>query len=219
MSNNINRIVFCFVSSLRGSLIDTGDVSIVQQYSDEQLMRMIMEKQSSALEEMYDRYAKLVYSFAMKTNTDNQFAKEVVQLVFTRLWTTERGYDARKGLFVNWLLTITRNIAIDQLRKLRKQPTLVPYEQSAWEALPDHLQLLPEAAVSRKWLKQNIEQAYDHLSDSQVRLIHSLYWEGYSLSEIAERNAEPLGTVKSRLHQALKILRKHLSSLREEGIE
>lgn len=192
---------------------------MVQQYSDEQLMRMIMEKHSSALEEMYDRYAKLVYSFAMKSNTDVQFAKEVVQLVFTRLWTTERGYDAQKGLFVNWLLTITRNIAIDQLRILRKQPAVVPFESSAWEALPDHLQVQPETVVSRNWLKQVIEQAYRFLSNSQVQLIQAFYWEGYTLSEIAELNNEPIGTVKSRLHQTLKILRRHLEAVREEGIE
>ncbi|TMV49060.1 sigma-70 family RNA polymerase sigma factor [Paenibacillus mesophilus] len=193
----------------------------MRQYSDEQLMRMIMDKDSGALEEMYDRYARLVYSFAMKTNKDTQdaqFAKDVVQLVFTRLWTTEIGYDAQKGLFVNWLLTITRNIAIDQLRKLKKHAAVVPFEPSAWEQLPDHMQPQPEEVVSRKWLKQSIEHAYRHLSDSQVSLIQSFYWEGYTLSEIADRNREPIGTVKSRLHQTLKILRKHMESVREEGI-
>ncbi|CAG7644462.1 sigma-70 family RNA polymerase sigma factor [Paenibacillus allorhizosphaerae] len=191
----------------------------MQQFSDEQLMRMIMEKQSTALEEMYDRYAKLVYSFAMKANRDTQFAKEVVQLVFTRLWTTTKGYDPQKGQFVNWLLTVTRNISIDQLRKLRKQAAVVPYEPSAWERLPDHPHEHPEEIVSRKWRKQHIELAYRYLSDSQVRLIQALYWEGYTLSEIAEQSGEPLGTVKSRLHQTLKILRKHLGPARGEGFE
>lgn len=194
----------------------------MRQYSDEQLMRMIMDKHGGALEEMYDRYAKLVYSFAMKTckdTRDAQFAKEIVQLVFTRLWTTEIGYDSQRGLFVNWLLTITRNIAIDQLRKQKKHAAVVPFEPSVWERLPDHLQLQPEEIVSRKWLKQRIEQAYRYLSDSQTSLIQAFYWEGYTLSEIADRNGEPLGTVKSRLHQTLKILRKHMISAGEEGIE
>ncbi|TBL78213.1 RNA polymerase sigma factor [Paenibacillus thalictri] len=191
----------------------------MQQYSDEQLMRMILNKQSDALETMYDRYARLVYSFAIKTCKDQQLAKEIVQLVFTRLWTTEKGYDAAKGLFINWLLTITRNICIDQLRKLRRQPHIVPIETSVWEKLQEKSLIRPEEAASRRWLKEHIEKAYEHLSDSQVRLIRSFYWEGYTLSEIAEHNQEPLGTVKSRLHQALKILRKHLAPLREEGVE
>jgi RNA polymerase sigma-70 factor (ECF subfamily) len=191
----------------------------VQHYTDEQLMRIIKEKQAPALEEMYNRYAKLVYSFALKTKRDPQFAKEVVQLVFTRLWTTESRFDSTKGLFVNWLLTITRNIAIDQLRKLRKDSAVVLFEPSSWEQLlgesPNH----PDKLLDRKWLKQRIERAYTYLSEAQIKLIRSFYWDGYTLSEIAERNREPLGTVKSRLHQALKILRKQLAQLREEENE
>ncbi|MDF2720615.1 MAG: sigma-70 family polymerase sigma factor [Paenibacillus sp.] len=194
----------------------------MRQYSDEQLMKLIAEKESGALEEMYNRYARLVYSFAMKTSKssqDTQFAKEIVQLVFTRLWTTEAGFNPQKGLFVNWLLTITRNMTIDQLRKMRKYPPVVPFEPLAWEQLPDQSMQQPEEVVSRKWLKQSIEHAYQYLSESQVSLIQSFYWEGLTLSEIADRNREPLGTVKSRLHQSLKILRKHMASVKEEGIE
>ncbi|MFK7697709.1 RNA polymerase sigma factor [Paenibacillus sp. HJGM_3] len=191
----------------------------MQPYSDEQLMRMVRDKQGEALEMLYDRYAKLVYSFAMKSTPDAQLAKEVVQLVFTRLWTTESGYDAKKGLFVNWLLTITRNIVIDQLRQARNQPAVVPFEPSAWESLPDHLQLHPEAAVSRTWLKERLAEASRALTDRQLQLIRWLYWEGYTLSEIAERSGEPLGTIKNRLHQALKLLRKQMASVREEVIE
>lgn len=178
-----------------------------------------MAKQSEALEEMYDRYAKLVYSFAMKTNSDGQFANEIVQLVFTRLWTTEVGYDSRRGLFVNWLLTITRNIAIDQLRKLKKHEAVMPLEPHVWELVPDDPKRHPEEIATRNWMKRHIEEAYRHLSESQIRLIQDFYWEGYTLSEIAERYREPLGTVKSRLHQTLKILRKHLAPAGGEGIE
>ncbi|WP_028549474.1 sigma-70 family RNA polymerase sigma factor [Paenibacillus sp. UNC451MF] len=191
----------------------------MRQYTDEQLMHMVMEKRSGALEELYDRYAKLVYSFAMKTNSDAGFAKDIVQLVFTRLWTTEVGYDPRRGLFVNWLLTITRNMAIDQMRKLRKHEAAMPFEPSIWEQIPDDPQHHPEEIASRNWLKHHIKEAYRYLSESQISLLQAFYWEGYTLSEIAERNREPLGTVKSRLHQALKILRKHLAPEREEGIE
>jgi RNA polymerase sigma-70 factor (ECF subfamily) len=182
-------------------------------------MRMVMEKRGKALEELYDRYAKLVYSFAMKTHGDAGFAKDVVQLVFTRLWTTEVGYDPRRGLFVNWLLTITRNIAIDHLRKLKKHEAVMPLEPADWELIPDDPDRHPERVASRKWLKERIEEAYRHLSDSQVSLLQSFYCEGYTLSEIADRNGEPLGTVKSRLHQTLKILRRHLAPAGEEGIE
>jgi RNA polymerase sigma factor (sigma-70 family) len=192
----------------------------VQPYPDEQLMQLIQEKQSFALRILYDRYMRLVYSFAVKSGagSDAQFAQDIVQLVFTRIWTMNKNYDASKGQFVNWLITVTRNITIDQLRKQRKQELLVPFENETAElqlaALYDNDKLQDE--VSRRLLKQQIEGAYRYLTENQVQLIRNFYWQGYTLSEIADLNGEPLGTVKSRLHQALKILRKHLTADGEE---
>ncbi|TDF96616.1 sigma-70 family RNA polymerase sigma factor [Paenibacillus piri] len=192
----------------------------MQQYSDEQLMQQIKEKQSAALRILYDRYVRLVYSFVLKSGAggDPQFVQDIVQLVFTRIWTTETGYDPGKGQFVNWLITVTRNITIDQLRKRRKQERLVPFDNESTEAeLADYYrQDMLQDAVSRMMLKQQIEAAYRFLSNSQVQLIRDFYWDGYTLNEIAERNGEPLGTVKSRLHQALKTLRKQLKPDGEE---
>nr|WP_312024155.1 sigma-70 family RNA polymerase sigma factor [Bhargavaea beijingensis] len=83
-------------------------------------MKLIKEKKSSALEEIYDRYIKLIYGFTFKfMNGNEESTKEVVQLVFLRLWTTKSGYDSEKGSFVNWILTINRNICIDYIRKER----------------------------------------------------------------------------------------------------
>jgi RNA polymerase sigma factor (sigma-70 family) len=186
----------------------------VQPYADEQLMQLIKDKQSFALRILYDRYVRLVYSFAVKSGAGNDasFAQDVVQLVFTKIWTTDKGYDPSKGHFVNWLITVTRNITIDQLRKQRKQELLVSFDQDSVEI--DYLSMNTkdelQEVVSRKLLKQEIESAYKYLTDNQVLLLRDFYWEGYTLSEIANRNGEPLGTVKSRLHQTLKMLRKHL---------
>ncbi|NHN28564.1 sigma-70 family RNA polymerase sigma factor [Paenibacillus sp. S3N08] len=178
-------------------------------------MQLIKDKQSFALRILYDRYVRLVYSYAVKSGagSDASFAQDVVQLVFTRIWTTDKGYDPSKGHFVNWLITVTRNITIDQLRKQRKQELLVSFDQGIAELEQTSLNARNELqeVVSRKLLKQEIEAAYRYLTVNQVLLIRLFYWEGYTLSEIADRNREPLGTVKSRLHQALKMLRKHLT--------
>lgn len=183
--------------------------------TDAELMKLVLGKHQPALEELYDRYAKLVYSFALKSLKEEQAAREIVQLVFTRLWTTEKGYDASKGGYVNWIITVTRNITIDYLRKKRRLEQVVQFEPREWEQslvsdAPD-----PESVISRKWIGEQIHEAYVHLSESQIQLIDMMYWQGYSLSEIATQTNEPVGTIKSRLHQCLKILRKHLTSLRE----
>ncbi|ULL17524.1 sigma-70 family RNA polymerase sigma factor [Paenibacillus sp. H1-7] len=189
----------------------------MQTYTDEQLMQLIREKHSFALRMLYDRYVRLVYSFAVKSGVDAQLAHDIVQQVFTRIWVTEKGYDSGKGQFVNWLLTITRNMTIDHLRKQRNQQRFVSYEVITDSELgagrPENCL---QDTVSMRMLKDEIKSAYRYLSEKQIQLLRLFYWEGYTLSEIAESKGEPLGTVKNRLHQTLKTLRQHLKSYGEE---
>jgi RNA polymerase sigma-70 factor (ECF subfamily) len=195
---------------------NAGSAACVQKLTDEQLMEKVLDKNRPALEEIYDRYGKLVYSFAMKSTRNTQTSKEITQTVFIRLWTTERGYDANKGQFVSWLLTITRNITIDYIRKERKHTLTLPLESKHWNLSDEDDAGNPEHFVTRNSIKEQIRDAYRFLTDGQVHLLEMLYWKGYTLSEIAQLNQEPIGTVKSRLHQALKILRKKLYVIREE---
>lgn len=180
--------------------------------SDEELIELIVQNHRPALEELYDRYVKLVYSFSLKmTKGDTEKTKEIVQQVFLRLWTTKRTYRSAQGKFENWLLTITRNIAIDLIRKEQKHQVTVQLEPNEWGQMQDQQTEDVPQQVSRNLLKQQIQDAKQHLSEPQRRLINLLYWEGYSLSEIAELEQKPLGTIKSRLHQTLKKLRNYFS--------
>lgn len=183
----------------------------MQNKSDAELTRAVLNKQREALEELYDRYIRLVYSFALKATKNEGQARIIVQLVFTRLWTTEKGYDESKGNFVNWILTITRNCMIDEVRREKKHQVQIQWSPKRWEQVNDRDEKNnPESVVLSTEKKERIQNAFKWLSHSQVQLLQLLYWEGYSLSEIAELNKEPLGTIKSRLHQTLKLLRKHM---------
>src|SRR4051794_39925754 len=128
----------------------------MQNLSDMELMKLVLSKQSFALEQIYDRYAKLVYSFALKSTKDEAASRDIVQLVFTRLWTTERSYDSSKGHFINWLLTITRNITIDLIRKEKKHNVSMMMQWEQWEKIPDESLAGWEDMVSKEDLKQQI---------------------------------------------------------------
>ncbi|MFC5531938.1 RNA polymerase sigma factor [Cohnella yongneupensis] len=183
--------------------------------TDTDLMRQIREQRADALEQMYDRYSRLVYSFARRACAEETMAREVVQLVFTRLWTTRAEFDAGRGAFSNWLVTMTRNIAIDVMRRERRHQGALPIDAAVDRALDDEPGN-PETAALRRSSHSELVRASRVLSESQQRVIELLYWKGYTLQEIAEMGHEPIGTVKNRLHQALKTLRRHLQSLREE---
>jgi RNA polymerase sigma-70 factor (ECF subfamily) len=183
--------------------------------SDGELMRELREGRRDALTELYDRHARLVYSFATRLAGSESLAREIVQLVYTRLWTTKAEYDSSKGAFTSWLITMTRHIAIDVLRRERRHRNMVSIDEmneSVGSSLTDN----PEFVHERSDQQSAIATASRRLSVPQRRVIDMLYWKGYTLQEIAEMGGEPVGTVKNRLHQALKTLRRHLQGLREE---
>lgn len=179
----------------------------MEEKTDAALIKLVNKKHRPALEELYERYIKLIYSFVFKfCNGNEEAAKEMIQLVFLRLWTTKSSYDPSKGKFVNWLLTIVRNVCIDYIRKEKKHQ----YDRDGNKT--DRIMDLadPIDQIDENIKGNEIAQAKNKLSVSQKRLIDLLYWEGYSLTEIAKIENAPVGTIKSRLHQSLKQLKKHL---------
>lgn len=170
-------------------------------------MKLINRKHRPALEELYDRYIKLIYGFIYKfTNGNEEKTKDIVQLVFLRLWTTKSCYCLEKGSFINWILTVTRNVCVDYIRK---DSVHIQNNKQMDEGLPINI-ADPNNEIENSINFSEISKAKSKLSKPQKRLIDLLYWKGYSLTEIAEIENEPLGTIKSRLHQSLKKLRKHL---------
>lgn len=190
----------------------------MQEYSDYQLILMIKQKKQEALSELYDRYASLIYSFAWRALQQEEGAREVMQSVFVRIWTTEAEFDPNKGQFRNWIITITRNLAVDWLRKQRSlsNQSVSYYTAEKLERVAELAELSVESQVEKQLLKEQIKGMRAFLSQQQLQLLEHFYWQGYSLSELAAHYQEPLGTVKSRLHQTLKILRKHLLAGGEE---
>lgn len=184
----------------------------MQHLTDYELMLLVKLKRQEALSVLYDRFASLVYSYAFRAVRDEQAARDIVQSVFVRLWTTDSDYSEEKGKFANWLITITRNLTVDWLRKQRRESAgIVPYTSEQLARIPDDEDASPEASVERESLKGQIRVAYRHLTAPQIELLEHFYWQGFTLRELAARYGEPLGTVKNRLHQALKILRRHLA--------
>ncbi|WP_313235978.1 RNA polymerase sigma factor [Sporosarcina ureae] len=172
--------------------------------NDEELFRLVKVKNRNALEELYDRYGKLVYSYAYKfSNNQLEMSKEITQLVYLRLWTTQSHYTASKGKFINWLLTITRNICLDYVKKERRHKFMS--DDDSIEYIAD-----PKNKIDEHIDVQLIQNAKLKLTEKQRRLIDLLYWKGCTLKEIAKIEQEPLGTIKSRLHQTLKQLRLNL---------
>ncbi|GAX91419.1 RNA polymerase sigma factor [Effusibacillus lacus] len=183
--------------------------------SEAELLHSLRQGEGAALEALYDRYAALVYSLALQITREPSLAQEVVQDVFTKVWVAPELYHSERGRFSSWLLTITRNLSIDALRKrARKNRFSVMPPQMLYEALyelPDYT-----GSLEQRELAVVIQKCLNTLKPEQQSILQLTYWEGHALSEVAEMLNLPLGTVKSRLHSALKTLRIQMRAWKEE---
>ncbi len=186
----------------------------MKEMTDIELFLLVKSKNKEALEVLYDRYIKLLYSFVHKMCPDDQLTKDILQKIFIRLWTTESHYDATRGLFTSWLFTVARNITIDVIRSERKH-LLAAIDIDDRVTIKEDDSNNPEMRLLQSLKREEIHKSLKHLSQEQRSIITLTYWKGYTLSETAKLLNIPLGTVKSRLHQALKNLRYHFQQEEE----
>lgn len=174
--------------------------------SDLEVMTAMAQGQVNALGILYDRYARLVYSIAYKILENSEEAEDITQDVFLTLW-RRNTYDPKRGSLSSFLTTMTRSRAIDKIRskgaRLRVVQKLQGIVRS--EASPS---LLDQASVGER--SELIRGALSQLSESERQVLEIAYYEGLSQSEIAQRLAIPLGTVKTRSRQGLLKLRQTL---------
>jgi len=150
--------------------------------------------------ELYDRYSSVVYAVALRVLGDTGSAEDVLQEVFLQLWRNPSAFDAARGSLGSWLAVITRNRAIDSLRKRRPETDI---EDVVLSVSPD---LAGEAELARA--SQKVRGVMGAMTPVQRSALEMAYWEGMSHSEIANKTGEPLGTVKTRIRAGLMTLRK-----------
>ncbi|SDO55498.1 RNA polymerase sigma factor [Alkalicoccus daliensis] len=180
----------------------------MEKMEDTEVYGQILKKDKEALEQLYDKYEKLLFSFALKMVRSPESAEEVVQEVMMKLWRGSGGiYDEEKGKFSSWILTMTRNTSIDYLRKQnRRQEEEVHQEMELQDT-----QAPVEEIVEWKQQRERIKEAMTSLKQEQQHVIEMFYFKGYSQKMIADKINIPLGTVKGRIRLALKHLKSELA--------
>jgi RNA polymerase sigma-70 factor (ECF subfamily) len=185
---------------------------MIDARDEEQLMRMIASRDASALERLYDRYEKTVYAFAYRFAGEAMLAEEIVQELFMRIWNHAERYDVSQGKLTTWMFAITRNIAIDQLRKRQNRTAAQTSESVELDQLADEGES-PEEQFDRKWVGEEVKAAVRQLSGDQRQVLELVYYQGFTHQEVSERQGIPLGTVKSRIRLAMKQLKDRLGDL------
>jgi RNA polymerase sigma-70 factor (ECF subfamily) len=145
--------------------------------------------------------------FALTLTRDNESAGDLLQETLLRALVNKDKYNVGTNIKA-WLYTIMRNIFINDYRKTKKY-TIVK-DDSPNEVLINSRQAIvsnaAETGMALKDIQQNIQQLPVIFKDPFL-----LYFEGYKYNEIASLYREPLGTIKSRIHFARKLLKQQLS--------
>jgi RNA polymerase sigma-70 factor (ECF subfamily) len=172
---------------------------------DQKIAKRLQQRDPNAMAELYDKYAGLLYSVILRAVANQSTAEDLVQETFLRIWNRIHTFDIERGRLEGWMVTIARNRAIDYLRSLRSQPgesttSLEDLEHSG-------LFVTRETEAERLTRKKAVGVALSSLNESQREVLELTHFQGLTQTEIAEKLNKPLGTVKSLIRSALKLLR------------
>jgi RNA polymerase sigma factor (sigma-70 family) len=175
-------------------------------YTEEELVAALKRRDNQAFAFLYDNYSGALYSIIRQIITDNnELAGDVLQEVFINIWRKIESYDQTKGRLFTWMLNIARNASIDTLRSKSYQNAQKNQE------LPDNVY----KGASNQTTQQNIDniglkKVLEKLKPEHRVLVELAYFKGFTHEEIAEMMTIPLGTVKTRIRNALLQLREYL---------
>lgn len=176
---------------------------------DAELAARLKRRDPNAMADLYDRYGRLVYSLIFRVVRDTGIAEDLTQETFLRVWNRVHGFDTDKGALGPWVLTVARNRAIDYVRSVDSRMKQGALELEVLERPAAFADLERDIVNSDR--ARRLRAAFSRLSPNQQMVIELAYFEGLSQTEMAERTRQPLGTVKTWVRSALKVLRDELA--------
>jgi RNA polymerase sigma-70 factor (ECF subfamily) len=192
----------------------------LSEVSDADLITLVTRGDQDALGVLYERYSRAVYSFSLRIVGDAQVAEEILQEVFVRAWQQGGSFQAARGSLITWLLSITHNLSIDEVRRRKRRPQKADAEEpeTILASLPDEGSDVEEE-VWLSSLRVSIQDALQQLPAAQREAIELAYFQGLTQREIAEVLGEPLGTIKTRMRLGMLKLREQLGPVVSEQAE
>jgi RNA polymerase sigma-70 factor (ECF subfamily) len=149
-------------------------------------------------------HGRMLRGFLREALRDPEAAEDVLQQVLLEAWQRSPDYDPTRASLPTWLLTIARSRAIDQLRRRIPEPV----DPSAIATVGDPVASDQITAVQDRW---RVAGLLATLPRDEARMLALRFYRGLSQREIADLTGIPLGTVKTRMVQALERLRAELN--------
>jgi len=179
----------------------------VHTYTEDQLVALLKAQSREAFNYLYDNYSPVLFGVIKRIVHDDETAQDVLQDAFVKIWNNIAQYDASKGRMYTWMINVTRNAAIDKLRS--KGEVMKSKIQTGEENVDRVAQgLRTEVHTDTIGLKNLV----GGLKPEYQTIVHLAYFKGFTLDEISKTLEIPLGTVKTRMRHAIKLLRENFSN-------
>jgi RNA polymerase sigma-70 factor, ECF subfamily len=173
------------------------------------LIQQVAKQDRDAFSQLYDRFSTLVFTLAMRMLKARSDAEDLLQEVFVQVWRQAQNYSAERGSPEAWIVNIARSRAIDKIRSIRRmQKSFVLTDDPARAESPENV----ESSSVESETRLAMNSALANLPDMQRKVLELAYFDGLTQSEIADRLAEPLGTVKTRMRSGIQKLREILGT-------
>ena len=173
------------------------------------LIQRVANQDREAFGQFYERFSTLVFTLAMRMLKTRSDAEDLLQEVFVQVWREAQGYSAERGSPEAWIINIARSRAIDKIRSIRRmEKSFVLTDDPARAESGKNV----ESSAAESETRLTMNAALANLPETQRRVLELAYFDGLTQTEIAQRLAEPLGTVKTRIRSGIQRLREIVSS-------
>jgi RNA polymerase sigma-70 factor (ECF subfamily) len=173
--------------------------------SDEELVRAIRRGEARAFDELYGRYERRLFGYLLRILRDRALAEDLFQDVFLEVLKRQEGPEFEPGRFAGWLFTVARNRALGHLRSTERQKSAL-----AEAELESPRPASPDETHDRKTQLEAMVAALATLSEPHQDALLLKEVGGLTYRQIAAVQDVPEGTAKSRLHFAIKAIRRAL---------
>lgn len=184
----------------------------LQQYSDQDLVKLYLDGEESVLEELLRRHKSKIYTSIYLLVKDQYLAEDIFQDTFIKVINTLRsGRYNEEGKFLPWVMRIAHNLVIDYFRKEKRAPVITSADGTDVLNL---IQIYEESAEERMLREQSytdLRATIHLLPDEQKEVLIMRHYAGLSFKDIAELTDVSINTALGRMRYALSNLRKMMN--------
>ena len=176
--------------------------------SEQEIVALLLKQDEKGFNYLYDNYAGAIYGIITKVVSEKDYADEIIQDVFVKIWKNIVQFDPEKGRLYTWMINLARNTAIDYVRSKGYQ------NQQKNQTIPEFVNESEQYATTLNVDHIGMKDILAQLKSDWRELIELAYFKGFTQQEIAEQLDIPIGTIKTRTRNALIELKRLLKDYR-----